>query len=155
MDAISAEALTGLATAIQSLLPVPANPNLTPSVIVRPASITPSGIGGVVGISHDPDGEIVGRRIDAVVGVALRAQADAISASVSNTINAVLAADRALLLNQGLLRVAVDNIGDRVAGQGDVVEQEVGFRVLYEFLKKPVDPEDIIREVPLNIQLQQ
>ena len=155
MDAISAEALNGLAAAIQSLLPVPTDPNLKPSVVVQATSVTPAGIGGVVGVNHDPDGDIVGRRIEAIVGVGLRAQADAIAASVSGAINAVVAADRAVLLNQGLLRVTVDKVGDRSAGQGNLVEQEVAFRVLYEFLKKPVDPQDIIREIPISIQLLQ
>jgi hypothetical protein len=155
MDPISTEALNGLATAIQSLMPAPADPNLKPSISVRALSIAPSGIGGVVGLHHEPDGDIVGRRIEAIVVVGLRAQADAADAAVSGAINAILAADRAALVNQGLLRVAVDKIGDRTAGQGTLVEQDVGFRVLYEFLKKPVDPGDIIREIPLNIQLQQ
>ncbi len=155
MDAISAEALSGLAAAFQTLLPVPADPNLKPSVVVQATSISLTGIGGVIGPSHEPDGEIVGRRVDAVVGIGVRAPSNGIGAAVSDAINAILAADRAALLNQGLLRAAVDNIGDRTQFQGNIVEQVVGFRVLYEFLKKPADPEDIIREIPLNIQLQQ
>jgi hypothetical protein len=155
MDAISTEALIGLAAAIESLLPVPTDPSLKPSVVVQAISIAPAGIGGVVGIHHEPDGDIVGRRIDATVGVGLRAQANAIGAAVSEAINAILAADRAVLLNHGLLRVTVGRIGERNAGQGNLVEQEVGFRVLYEFLKRPEGPGDIIQQIPLNMQLQQ
>ncbi len=154
MDAISTEALSGLAAAIQSLLPSPADPNLKPSVVVQATLISPVGIGGVVGISHDPNGEIVGRRVDAVVGVGVRAQANEIDTAVSEAISSILAADRATLFSQGLLRVAVDKIGDRTPAQDNLVEQVVGFRVLYELLKQPADPEDIIGEIPLNIQLQ-
>ena len=154
MDSISTEALDGLTAAIQSLLPPPANPNLTP-VTIQPITISPAGLGGFVGINDNPVGEIIGRRIDATVVIGVKASSVDIGGAVSAVINALLAADRATLLSLGLLRVTLDKVGDPSAGPGPAVQQPVSFRVLYEYLKKPVDPEGIIQQIPLNIQLQQ
>ena len=155
MDSISVEALDGLTAAIQSLLPPQADPNLKPSLNVQPITISPTGMGGFVGINDNPVGEIIGRRIDATVAIGVKAPSDGIGAAVSGVINALLAADRATLLGLGLLRVTLDKVGDPSAVQGSTVQQPVSFRVLYEYLKKPVDPEGIIQQIPLNIQLQQ
>jgi hypothetical protein len=155
VDSISAEALDGLTAAIQSLLPPPANPNLAPAVSVQPITIYPTGLGGFVAINDNPVGEIIGRRIDATVVVGVRASANAIDGAASAVINALLTADRATLLGLGLLRLALDKVGDAAPGPSSAIQQPVSFRVLYEYLKKPAEAEGIIHEIPLNIQLQQ
>ncbi len=155
MDSITQEALTGLSAAIASLVPQPSDPKLKPIISVQPLSVSPAGLGGFVGINDNPVGEIVGRRIDAVVVVAVNAPANGIDAALAAAITAVLAADRATLLNLGLLRVALTTVGERGPGPQSSIQQPVTFRVLYEYLKLPVDPEGIIKEIPLNIQLQQ
>lgn len=154
MDLNSAEALSGLRASIQALLPPVADPALQPSVTIQPLTISPVGIGGFVGLNDDPVGEIVGRRVEAIAVVGLKAPVDGIDAAVAAAITALLAADRATLLGHGLLRLAVEKIGEATSGPAPV-QQVVSFRVLYEFLKKPASQEDVIQSIPVNLQLQQ
>ena len=155
MDAVSIEALAGLRAAIQSLLPPQADVNLQSSIAIQPASIAPSGIGGFVGVNDNPVGEIIGRRIEGTVAIGLKAAtANDMSGVLSATINALLAADRATLLGQGLLQLTLAKVEAPVPGSGTAVQQQMSIQVLYEFLKIPVDAEGVIQEIPLNIQLQ-
>jgi hypothetical protein len=156
LDSVSVEAMDGLSAAIQFFLPAQADANLQPSISVQAVSITPTGLGGFVGINDNPAGEIVGRRIEGTVVVAIKAaDATGIDAAAGGAINALLAADRAALLNQGLLRLAVNTVGDSAAGPGTSVQKQIGLGILYEYLKIPTDAGDVIQQIPLNIQLQQ
>jgi hypothetical protein len=153
MDPISVEALSALQASVLALLPDVADPDLQPSVVIQPLTISPLGLGGFVGFHDDPVGDIVGRRVEAIVIVGVRAQADDIDAAVAGTLTALLAADRATLLGHGFQRVSVDKIGEATSGP-DPAKQPVSFRVLYEFLKTPTAPEDVIQSIPLNVELQ-
>jgi hypothetical protein len=155
VDPISIEALNSLNTAVQSLLPTVADPAQQPQVAIQPQSITPTGLGGFVGMNDAPIGEIHGRRIDALVVIGVKATADSLNAQVAAVTNAFLAADRATLLGQGFQRVAFDKLGDPIVLSASLLQRPVSFRVLFEFLKKPTDPEGVIQQIPLNIQLQQ
>src|SRR5579871_2476053 len=149
VDPISVEALDGLSAAVQSLLPAQADVTLQPAISIQPTSITPTGLGGFVAVNDNPAGEILGRRIDATAVIGLKAaDASSIGNTVSAGIKALLTADRATLLGQGLLRLALSKVGDQIA-PGPPVEQQVSITVLYEFLKIPTDPEGIIKNIPL------
>jgi hypothetical protein len=152
MDATSVEALSALRTSVLALLPAVADPALQPSVVIQPLTISPLGLGGFVGVHDDPVGDIVGRRVEAIALVGVKAPADGLDAAVAGAITALLAADRATLLGHGLLRIAVDKIGEATSGS-DPVQQPVSFRVLHEFLKTPTAPEDVIQSIPVNVQL--
>jgi hypothetical protein len=154
MDAISVEALTTLTTTITSLLPAVADPALQPAVLVTPTHIMPTGIGGFVGQNDTPPGEITGRRLKATALITVRANTiDDLSASVTNVTGALLALDRASLLQRGLLRLDLDSIGQVVSNQKNnkVVERELSFKVFYEFLKQPQEAEAIIQQIPINL----
>jgi hypothetical protein len=155
MDVISSEALDGLTAAVESLLPDTADPSVQLVPFITPTHIKPTGFGGFVGISEDPKGEILGRRLEATVLVTVRASTtSAVDDAATTVIRAFLGADRATLLERGILRVALDGIGSRSvdgsSGNG-VVEQGLTFEVLYEFLKRPEESEDIILEIPINL----
>jgi hypothetical protein len=155
LDSLSVEALDGLSTAIQALLPAQADPNLQPLISVQPASITPAGLGGFVGINDNPAGDIIGCRIHATVVIDVKAaDANGLNAAVSAALHALLAADRATLLGQGILRLKLSKVGDQI-GPGPPMQQQLSVQVLFEYLKLPSDPEGIIQVIPLNIQLQQ
>jgi hypothetical protein len=154
MDPTSVEALSALKTSIEALLPPAADPALAPTVVIQPLTISPLGLGGIVGVNDNPVGDIIGRRVEAIVLVGLKAPADGIAAAVAAAITALLAADRATLLGHGLLQIAVDKIGEATSGP-DPVQQPVSFRVLHEFLKTPTAPEDVIQSIPVNVQLEE
>jgi len=157
MDPLNGEALVGLQTALQALLPPSANPQLAPDLRVNPTRFRPSGLNGFVGIHHDPDGEIVGRRVEAsaIVGVKTKQLAD-LNGAVAGLTAAVVGAPRADLRSAGILDVGVAGLGPQTApspGPSGVARQEVTFAVSYEFLKLPAAASGVIASVPLDVDL--
>jgi hypothetical protein len=155
MDAISSEALEGLNAAVASLLPDVSDLSVQLIPSVAPTHIKPTGFGGFVGINEDPKGEIIGRRLDATALVTARADnTTVLNDAVTRVSHAFLGADRATLLEEGFLRVVLDDMGPQTvsdSGSSSVVERDLTFKVLYEFLKRPEEPEDVILEIPTNL----
>lgn len=155
MDALNSEALDGLTTALESLLPPTADPSLAPELSVAPTRFAPTGLNGFVGIHRDPDGEIIGRRViaNAIVGVKTKTLA-ALNGAVGEVAAAVVGAPRADLRRLGILEVGVAGVGPQVPPQGSKpAQQEVTFGVSYEYLKIPTAPSGVIGSVPLGLDL--
>jgi hypothetical protein len=144
MNTITNEPIDALAAAIRSLLPEVADPAVRPGLMVNPLWVVPTGLGGFVGMSADPQGQILGRRLEATVEVIAKAlNAEALSEAVTTVTRALLSADRATLLELGLLNVTLDEVGPKVAlgAPGSITERALTFRVLFEFLKQPEEAE--------------
>src|SRR4051812_24463330 len=120
MDPLNSEALTGLTTALQSLLPPPADPALAPELNVSPVRFGTTGLSGFVGVSHEPDGEILGRRVtaNAIVGVRTKTLG-ALNGAVASVSAAVVGAPRSDLRRLGILDVGVAGVGPQsTSGSG-------------------------------------
>jgi hypothetical protein len=152
---IEAEAFAGLNAAVGSLLEDAVTPPTRLDSMVTSTLLTPTGLGGFVGANEVPAGEIFGRRLQATVLVTVSADdADALDDAVAAVTGACLGTDRALLLEKGVLRITLDDVGPQAAGVDDgTVERTLVFDVLYEFLKRPEEAEDVIVEVPINLDL--
>jgi hypothetical protein len=150
---IEAEALAGLNAAMASLLEDAVTPPVQLDPLVSSTLLTPTGLGGFVGANEDPVGEIFGRRLRATVLVTVSANdADTLNEAVVAVTGSCLGADRALLLEKGILRIALDDVGPQAAGVEDTtVERALSFDVLYEFLQRPEETEGVIVEVPINL----
>jgi hypothetical protein len=158
MDDLNREALEALAAAVRSFLPPVADPALAPSVAVFPRRIAATGIGGVVGLQKDPEGpegEIVGRQIDAEVRVTVRASAlGGLNGAAEGAVQGLVAAGRQALAERGLLSVQLARLGDKVSPQGDTpAEMDVAFTVRYELIKRPEEATGVIREIPIDLRL--
>jgi hypothetical protein len=157
MDQLNTEALAGLTTALQSLLPPSADPNLVPDLAVQPTRFAPSGMNGFVGVNHTPDGEIVGRRVSANAIVGVKAKTvDALNGAVASTSAAVVGAPRGDLRRLGILGVGVAGVGPQTPpapGPKGFARQELTLDVSYEFLKLPAAPEGVIASIPLDLDL--
>lgn len=155
MDAIDSEALDELTAAVGSFLPDVAEPSVQLALLVAPEHITPTGLGGFIGINENPQGEILGRRLEAMAVVTVRANSiGPLNDAVAAVVRAFLGADRTALLGQGILRVALDGVGSQTVtgtGRNRVVERGLTLKILYEFLKRPEEPEDVILEIPKNL----
>jgi hypothetical protein len=153
VDEIEAKALAGLNAAIGSLLEDAVTPPIQLGLLVTSTLLTPTGLGGFVGANEVPQGEIVGRRLQATVLVTVSADdADALNEAVVAVTSVCLGTDRALLLEKGILRITLADVGPQAAGVEDTtVERALTFDVLYEFLKGPEEAEDVIVEVPINL----
>ena len=153
MDGIDTEALAGLNAAVESLLEDAVDPPIQLRPLVTATRIAPTGLGGFVGANEIPAGGIFGRRLQATVLLTVSADdADALDEAVVSAISACLGTNRASLLDKGILRVALIDVGPQAAGAEDTtVERALTFDILYEFLKRPEEPEDVIVEVPINL----
>jgi hypothetical protein len=157
MDPLNSEALTELTTALTTLLPAADDPELAPDLAVSPTRFATTGLNGFVGVNHDPEGEIVGRRVEAsaIVGVKTKALDD-LNHAVASVTASVVGAPRSDLRKLGILDVGVSRLGRQsTTGEGDdaVSRQEVTFDVSYEFLKLPVSASGVIESVPLDVEL--
>lgn len=155
MDEINTEALAGLTAVMESLLADVADPPVQLSPLVTPTHISPTGLGGFVGINEAPQGEILGRRLQAMALVTVSANdVDSLNEAVVAATSACVGAERGSLLEQGILRVTLDDVGPQsTSGSGNnmTVERTLTFNILYEFLKRPEESEDVILEVPINL----
>jgi hypothetical protein len=156
MDAINDEALAGLTAAVESFLPDTADPSVNVELLVALARIAPTGLGGFVGANEDPQGDILGRRLEATVLATVRAgDVGPLNDAIPAVTGAFLGADRATLLEKGILRVNLDGASPQsVSGseRNRVAERTLTFKVLYEFLKSPEESEDVILEIPVNLE---
>ncbi len=155
MDSASQAALTGLSITLASLLPPPASPAFTPAVSLVRVDVRPTGVGGFIAFAHDPEGEVLGRRVDADAVVTTRAHTlEDLDTTVQNTVAAVLAADRSTLRAQGVLTIALTELGPNPAGRTNgEFERNLTFHVLYEFLQQPTAPSGVIDRIPLDIEV--
>ena len=157
MDPIASAALAGLRDAVVSLLPAVAEPVLVPEVAVNATRIDPTGVGGFVGVSTDPPGDIFGRRVRAAVVVTARTtEATRLGDTVSAMTAAFVGADRSELRGSGLLDVELSRLGDAsvvAADGGDVFRRDVVFSVVYEHLHLPTEAGGVIGEIPLELDV--
>jgi hypothetical protein len=157
MDQLNSETLAALTTALESLLPPSETPALAPELTVSPVRFRTTGLSGFVGVHHDPEGDIVGRRLtaNAIVGVKTPTLAG-LNDAVAGVTAAVVGATRADLRKLGILDVAVSGTGPKTPpapGPNGVARQEVTFGVSYEHLKLPTTAEGVIESIPLDVEL--
>jgi hypothetical protein len=152
-DPVSTEALSSLVDLLQSLLPAAVDPALRPTVVVSPRRIVPTGLGGFVGWSHSPEGDLLGRRVEALAHVQVRAATlDELSGIVANVTRAFVTADAAALRSAGILRIDLEALGPPPVAGGEAT-REVTFGILYEFVHQPVDDGDTILTIPFDLEL--
>jgi hypothetical protein len=123
---------------------------------VIPERVTPTGLGGYVGHNPDPVGDVVGRRVQGRLIVTVRAANLAgIAPAAQAASTALLGSSAAELRGQGILRLAIDDLGDTSIsgeGQNQIASRDLGFSVLFEHLNLPVASEGVIETVPQLIE---
>lgn len=156
MSNINNEACDSLTNIMLSLLPEVAE-EVQLTLTVNLLSIMPTGIGGFISLNEEPIGEIIGRQVEAIVGVHVRGEdVEDLDNPVSMVARSFIGGERKTLTELGVLNISFDEIGVRSKekqGNKTVVEQDLKFKVLYEFLKRPEEAEDVIREIPINLQI--
>jgi len=156
LASIDIEALGGLSAAVASLFPPPARDELATGVVVSAARIAPTGVGGYVGPSGAPTGDVLGRRVTADLRLTVRADSgDDLDAAVNGLTAALLGAERRTLLEKGIQRLALAGLGERTVPENEgsaLATWEVGVAVVYEHLKAPEAPAGVIESIPMLIE---
>lgn len=157
MDEITSEAIDGLSSAVAGLLPPPPVVSLPHTIRVVPSRVTPTGLGGFVGLHREPAGEIVGRRVDARVLVSVRVDGEGdLDAAVDRVAVAVAGRDAGQARSEGLIRIGLVDIGGETStGQGEnqVRAKEMAFTALFEHLRVPTEAAETIARVPLLVDV--
>jgi hypothetical protein len=156
MDPIAEEAFTGLAAALGSLLPPAGDPALAPELTINPVRIRPVGLGGYVGPHAEPDGDVVGRFLEAKALVEVKATSvSGLDAAVGTVTRALVGAGRDDLRAAGILQLELDELGEKTPPPQptDSASQAVTFAIAYEFLKEPTEGGGTIAEIPLDFEL--
>ncbi len=156
MDDVALEAMSQLHQAMASLLPPASDDAMASSLLVTPLRVAPTGIGGFVGVHHEPEGEVVGRRISARVDVTVRAAGDrALDDAVALATRSVLARSRGDLSGLGILKVQLGSLGPVARPPDDAGHsvRDVVFDVEFEHLHRPSDDGGVIESVPLDISV--
>lgn len=152
MAAINEEAIDDLAVSLQILIPDPPG-GVTTDVVVSPRRITPTGLGGHIGYDDERIGDITGRRIEAAVTVSVESNnLGNLRTAVNAATLALLGAERGRLAELGVLSV---NQEETVfaPGKGNIETAQMTFNVLYEYLKRPEASEEVISDIPVNLEL--
>jgi hypothetical protein len=155
MADINTEALAALNGTLKALLPPVVDASLAPSVVTTPLRITPSGLGGYVGPHDDPPGDILARRVEALVTVTIRANTIAdLDARLSEVTGALLATEGGVLRERGILKLTLDEMSPQPADAppDQVKRRELIFKTSYEYLKKPEASEGIITQIPIDLR---
>lgn len=154
MDTINpSEVLNGLLSAVNSLLPPIADPTLQPTLRLNAVQLLPTGLGGFIGMNDDPKGEIWGQRLNADVLMTVKAaSASELNNAVTAHLNALLGQTRQTLLEHGILRLTLADLGGGAIAPG-AAEQVLTFRIFYEFVKKPTEDEGVIQEIPISVNV--
>jgi hypothetical protein len=152
-DSIGAEALDKLLVTLQSLLPPIIDPVLAATVQVLPVRISTIGVGGVIGISQNPAGEIQGRRVEASVVVTAAAKDTTSLGTAVTAIAMAFTADPGGLRASGIERLVLAALGPAPAGGAATFQRELTFDITYEYLKFPLADEGQIKEVPIDLQV--
>jgi hypothetical protein len=157
LDELAGQAVDRLRTAIQTLIAGVNLPSLQTSIFVNPTRIIPIGLGGFITFNEEPAGDVVGRQVDAIVHVLAGMPSLAeLGAAVSALTTALSAAGRKTLMENGIQRLVLDEIGPfavRANGNGVIVEREIKLSVRFEHVRVPADAGDVIREVEINLGL--
>jgi hypothetical protein len=154
LDPVAQEALQGLTSAVESILPAPADPALKPALSLGSAKVAPLGLGGFVGTSREPDGQILGRRVRATMTVRVAAaSADGVPAAVASASEALLAADPVGLRTLGILDLTLAGVAGPPGSGGGANSRDLSVELLYEYVKPPAAPEGVISTVPLELDV--
>lgn len=147
------DAITALTGTISGLLTPPADPSMTPDVIITASKAQLSGIGGFVGLNEVPRAELHARLLNAVIVLRVRAPnaADLLAAEATVTRD-LLGADPIALRLAGVRQLSRITDGlDRQLTAADGLDTPAGsdlrFSVCYEFRPLPLVAEGMIGSV--------
>jgi hypothetical protein len=139
MPPIESDALNALNTLVDDLLD---GISPAPGVVVIVQQIKPTGLGGFIAVHPDPQADIYGRQVSALIEVEVRGQQD-----------------RVTQVNQALLGLTSQERRQHRILKLELTESRLSeervlqYAITFEYLQTPTEVGDIIREIPIDLQL--
>jgi hypothetical protein len=141
-DAVAAQALAALETAVSALLPASVPAGLTRSVKVQAKAVRPLGMGGYVGRHHAPDASLQGRRVAARIDVDVSGGNDTVAQGYAASLaGQILAQTRAEFAQRGI---------HRIRGVDASSARALAFDVDFEYVHVPLAGEGLIDTLALE-----
>lgn len=143
MDSIAQQALAALDAAVTGMLPASVPGGLTRVVRISPTQITPTGMGGYIGLQNEPQAGVFGRRVQATVRVAVQGGQDQLANDhVDLVTRTLLLQDRIDLRKKGIFKLAANAMENRAAQ----------FQCLFEYEFHPGAGEGVIETLDLALE---
>ncbi len=141
-DAVAAEALVALETAVTGLLPAGVPAGLTRDVRVLPQAVRSLGLGGFIGNHRAPDAVLQGRRIAARVAVSVTGGSDSTAQGYAATLTGqILTHTRAEFVQRGIHRI---RSAESASGRA------LAFEIDFEYVQVPLAGEGTIDTLALE-----
>lgn len=148
MDILNQEAVQSLRGLLTGLLPevLPAS-----TVALESVSVSPTGLGGFLGMHDDPRAEVFGRRVSASARITVNGtDASEVNARIDDVTDTMLSTGRDTPATAGIHRLSLQKLGDT---NNTGTSREAFFDVLYEYLKLPTATGGVIESIPLGLDL--
>jgi len=122
-------------------------------VLVTPVKVSPVGLGGFVSHNAEPPGDVEGARVDASVRVTVQSNSmGGLNTAATIVTRSLISLGEAERREAGLLRIGLDPPGSNIRSlTGNNMQQDVHFRLLYEFIRVPEEGGGIIQEIPIHL----
>lgn len=144
MDSIAEQALAALNSLVAGMMPTAVPSGLDRHVRIWPQKILPTGLGSYIGLQAEPQASLFGRRVQATVQVQVDGGQDADALThLGQVAQAMMTQDRADLRAKGIYLLHNTSLASRAAQ----------FECLYEFVPKPTLGEGDIRDLDLQLGL--
>lgn len=148
MDELNQEAMQSLRGLLADLLPDAAPAS---TVTLESVSISPTGLGGFLGMHDDPRDEVFGRRVRASVRVTVNgANPGELNDRIDELTDTMLSTGRDTPETAGIQRLALTRLGDADAA---ATRRDAFFDILYEYHRLPTEAGGIIETIPLELEL--
>lgn len=148
MDLLNQEATQSLRGLLTGFLPavLPSS-----SVALESVNITPTGLGGFLGLHDAPSDEVFGRRVNAAARITVNgADVNELNARINDVTDTILSISRDMPGAEGIYKLKLQRLGDpNEAG----TQREALFDVVYEFRKLPTAAGGTIGSIPLGVDL--
>jgi len=148
MTTDSAAAIGAIESALVSLL----EDTTFARLLLAPERVGPTGIGGFVGFSAAPRGEIGGVRVQGIVSVTVQSSSrEGLDLAFKAVVSKLLGASRGALARAGIHSLRMLELGEAIGSADESFERDVRFRVHGEHRQLPASAEGVIEEIPIRL----
>lgn len=152
MSLLRENAISQLRVTLQGILDTALDDSLpAPSLMILPYRVHQSGIGGVIGMHDEPDGEVLGVTVNAKIIAHVQASSSSVVSAIIDSVSSVFQSlDRSEAFAAGIRRLEFNDTSVLTERRGSLMDREISFDILYEFQQLPTQSSDTISDILLQ-----